>query len=130
MKKIILIALSLFVAVGAMAYVSPPDKIDKNPVSVVISQDYDVIQSTVSYENQDVELTQFVFEASRPVIEIEKIEVGYIEVMPMEVYHRRWQPGNHKFYTAFKINSKGSPIDKVGYRSAQIDRRFSDKRSY
>lgn len=127
MKKIILIALSLFVAVGAMAYVSPPDKIDKNPVSVVISQDYDVIQSTVSYENQDVELTQFVFEASRPVIE--KIEVGYIEVMPMEVYHRRWQPGNYIHVSIKDKLYKERTFNKRIYQSALMDRYVSDKRS-
>ena len=123
MKKLLLICLTL-VAFSAMAY-SPPEKIDKAPTSIQLDQD--VIQVASAEITQDLIQAEFVFELQKSAIE--KIEVGYIEVMPMEAYHRRWQPGNHKFNTAFKINSKGSPVDKVGYRSAQMDRRFSDKRS-
>jgi len=123
MKKLLLICLTL-VAFSAMAY-SPPEKIDKAPTSIQLDQD--VIQLASVEITQDLIQAEFVFELQKSAIE--KIEVGYIEVMPMEAYHRRWQPGNHNFNTAFKINSKGSPVDKVDYRSAQIDRRFSDKRS-
>lgn len=124
MKKVFLIALSLFVGFGLMAY-SPPEKIDKAPTSIQLDQD--VIQVASVEIAQDLIQNEFVFKLQKPAVE--KIEVGYIEVMPLEAYHRRWQPGNHNFNTAFKINSKGSPVDKVDYRSAQIDRRFSDKRS-
>jgi len=123
MKKLLLICLTL-VAFSAMAY-SPPEKIDKAPTSIQLDQD--VIQLASVEITQDLIQAEFVFELQKSAIE--KIEVGYIEVMPMEAYHRRWQPGNHSFNTASKINSKGSSVDKVDYRSAQIDRRFSDKRS-
>jgi hypothetical protein len=123
MKKLFLICLAL-VSFSAMAY-SPPEKIDKVPTTIQLDQD--AIQVASVEIDQDLVQAEFVFELTKSAIE--KIEVGYIEVMPMEAYHRRWQPGNHNFNTAFKINSKGSSVDKVGYRSAQIDRRFSDKRS-
>lgn len=123
MKKVLLICLTL-VAFSAMVY-SPPEKIDKAPTSIQLDQD--VIQVASVEIAQDLIQAEFVFELQKPAIE--KIEVGYIEVMPAEAYYRRWQPGNHSFNTALKIHSKGSSVDKVGYRSAQIDRRFSDKRS-
>jgi hypothetical protein len=123
MKKLFMIAVTL-IAFSAMAY-SPPEKIDKTPTSIQLDQD--VIQVASVEIDQDLVQAEFVFELQKSAIE--KIEVGYIEVMPAEAYHRRWQPGNHSFNTASKINSKGSSVDKVDYRSAQIDRRFSDKRS-
>jgi hypothetical protein len=126
MKKVFLIALALFVGFGVMAY-SPPESVEKNSIAVYQVSDQDVMQVVSVDVAMDIEQSEFVFELQKSAIE--KIEVGYIEVMPVEAYHRRWQPGNHNFNTAFKIHSKGSSVDKVGYRSAQIDRRFSDKRS-
>lgn len=91
MKKVFLIALALFVGFGVMAY-SPPESVEKNSITVYQVSDQDIMQVVSADVTMDIEQSEFVFELQKPAVE--KIEVGYIEVMPAEAYHRRWQPGN------------------------------------
>jgi len=88
MKKILLIALTMLVTIGAMAYTDPPD-VKKVSMEFTIDQDQSV---NVVY---DLEKASFDFSITAEDNFI--IETGYIEVMPVEVYQERWQPGNYSY---------------------------------
>lgn len=121
MKKLLIIILTMCVSIGTMAFTDPPD-VKKVSTEFTISQDQSV---DVVY---DLEKASFDFS----ILAEDKfiIKTGYIEVMPVEVYHKRWQPGNYSYDFNIKDNTlRQRHSEKINYRYAHIGKLFSDKRS-